>query len=84
MLRGWQEGPGFCSSGLESELHVNDDDAERARLYKYWSAATKSIETLEKEEGDSLEVKAARFVSVEVRPRHAAFRRKVLWNCRRL
>jgi hypothetical protein len=72
---------GHCSSGLESEFHVSDDDAERARLYNYWSEEANPIETSENEESDSLEVKAARFVSVEVRPRQAAFRRKVFLAC---
>lgn len=66
---------GRCSSGLAKEFGVNDDNAERQRLYDFWrnhptpAQAETSL--------NDLEVKAARFVSVEARPDQAAFRRQV-------
>lgn len=65
---------GKCSSGFEKEFGIADDAAERERLYAYWKANTN---TTTPETDARLEVKAARFASVEVRPDQAAFRREV-------
>lgn len=65
---------GKCSPGFEKEFGIADDAAERERLYAYWKANTN---TTPPETDERLEVKAARFASVEVRPDQAAFRREV-------
>jgi hypothetical protein len=70
---------GRCSSGLEAEFGVSDDEAERQELYDFWRA-TPSEPAVESP-NDKLEVKAARFASVEVRPEQAAFRRLVFEAC---
>jgi len=69
-----------CSSGLVTEFGVNDDEAERQRLYDFWHANQMESVQTETETSD-LEVKAARFVSVESRPDQAAFRREVYLAC---
>ena len=69
---------GKCSPGFAKEFNVLDDGAERLRLYEYWDAHVDEHESQSKAvESESIEVKAARFVSVEVRPDQAAFRRRV-------
>ncbi|WP_155641278.1 HNH endonuclease signature motif containing protein [Burkholderia cepacia] len=65
-----------CSQGLAKEFHVSDDEAERQRLYAFWNAADEDKADIATEP-NTLEVKAARFVSVESRPDQAAFRRRV-------
>ena len=65
-----------CSSGLAKEFGVHDDDAERKRLYEFWKKAENQAAHGEMTTTD-LDVRAARFVSVEVRPDQAAFRRQV-------
>lgn len=65
---------GKCSSGFEKEFGIADDAAERQRLYAYWKAHSN---TTPPETDDRMEVKAARFASIEVRPDQAAFRREV-------
>lgn len=65
---------GKCSPGFEKEFGIGDDAAERERLYAYWQ---QNSNTTEPESDQRLEVKAARFVSVEARPDQAAFRRAV-------
>jgi len=65
-----------CSAGLEKEFGVLDDGAERQRLYDFWRARDRT-EVNDVDAGDSLEAKAAKFVSVEVRPDQATFRRRV-------
>lgn len=65
-----------CSVGLENEFGVRDDEAERQRLYEYWKASA-AAPKLPEPPTATLEVKAARFVSVEARPDQAAFRRQV-------
>lgn len=65
---------GRCSSGLGKVFGVHDDIAERERLYTFWRQHSN---TTEPETNQRIEVKAARFVSVEVRPDQAAFRRAV-------
>jgi hypothetical protein len=68
------KGTQHCSDGILREFGVEDDDAERRRLYAFWqqvdSEPTKDID-------DTLKARAARFASVEVRPDQAAFRRRV-------
>lgn len=74
------KGTGHCSIGIAKEFDIHDDGAERVRIYDYW----KTAENEEKDLGlsDDLEVRAARFVSVEARPDQAAFRRRVFIACR--
>lgn len=68
------------SGGLGAMFGVGDDAAEREKLYEYWEE--KPPEPVEQASPDeSIEVKAARFVSVEVRPNQAAFRRRVFLAC---
>lgn len=70
---------GRSSEGLH-KFGVVNDEAERQSLYRYWSdkeitaVTPPSIPT-------TLEVRAARFASVEVRPDQAAFRRRVFTAC---
>lgn len=65
-----------CSPGLAKEFGVIDDEAERRALYEFW--AVNRPEPVEPESATAdIEVKAARFVSVESRPDQAAFRREV-------
>ncbi|SHL89653.1 HNH endonuclease signature motif containing protein [Rhodanobacter sp. OK091] len=65
-----------CSSGIVKEFGVNDDEAERQRLYEFWKS--KDNDSVEAQQtSSSLEVRAARFVSVEARPDQAAFRNLV-------
>jgi hypothetical protein len=68
-----------CSSGLAKEFSVHDDDAERQRLYDFWSNHEGPVQA--ETALTDLEVKAARFVSVEARPEQAAFRRQVYLAC---
>jgi len=65
---------GRCSNGFEKEFGIIDDAAERKRLYIYWKTNTNSTQP---ETDERLEVRAARFASVEVRPDQTAFRREV-------
>jgi len=66
---------GRCSDGFEKEFGISDDTGEREKLYQYWSQTTNAMKPLEAT--SKIEVKAARFVSVEARPDQAAFRREV-------
>jgi hypothetical protein len=66
-----------CSVGIAKEFGIDDDAAERLRLYKFWQSANPDQGVVEWSGGDSLETRAARFVSVEARPEQAAFRREV-------
>lgn len=70
-----------CSSGLAKEFGVYDDASERRRLYDFWMSNHKEPVQAEASTTD-LEVKAARFVSVEARPDQAAFRRRVYLACK--
>lgn len=65
---------GTCSPGFKKEFGIADDAAERERLYAYWK---KNTNMAPPETDERLEVRAARFASVEVRPDQAAFRREV-------
>lgn len=62
------------STGLD-KFGVLDDEAERQKLYEYWSGAEFDIS--DSLIADSLEIRAAKFASVETRPEQAAFRRKL-------
>jgi hypothetical protein len=64
-----------CSPGLFNEFGVADDELERSRLYTYWDAKTDTATAAPANE--AIEVKAARFASVAVRPGQAKFRRVV-------
>lgn len=65
-----------CSLGFAKEFGIQDDEGERQRLYEYWSGNQDQSPLIEPP-FPSLEVRAARFVSVEARPDQAAFRRAV-------
>lgn len=69
-----------CSSGLAKEFGVHDDGAERQRLYDFWGGNHNEHTPVDEVLTD-LDVKAARFVSVEARPDQAAFRRRVYLAC---
>lgn len=71
---------GRCAEGLGKEFDVQDDVAERQALYAFWAEVDDGPESLADIDGD-LEIRAARFVSVEARPRQAAFRREVFLAC---
>lgn len=66
---------GSCSDGIEKEFGIKDDAGEREKLYLYW-AMTDNITRLP-QPTSKIEVKAARFVSVEARPDQAIFRREL-------
>ena len=77
-----------CSEGLRDEFGIEDDQAERERCYARWAEVSEPaspevpvVGPSTEEQDDSLEAKAARFVTVEVRPRQAAFRRAVFLAC---
>ncbi|WP_266157568.1 HNH endonuclease [Dyella silvatica] len=70
---------GCCSSGLAEEFGIDDDEAERQRLYAYW--ASKTDEARPPVPSADLLTRAARFASVEIRPAQAAFRRLVHLEC---
>lgn len=65
-----------CSSGIVTEFDIHDDEAERLRLYEFWKSKDNDSGELQ-QTPSNLEVKAARFVSVEARPDQAAFRNLV-------
>lgn len=71
---------GRCSEELGKELGVSDEVAERAKLYKFWSKMEPEPDVPVSTDAN-LETRAARFVSVEARPRQAAFRREVFLAC---
>jgi hypothetical protein len=71
---------GRCSIGFEKEFGISDDAGEREKLFHYWTNAINTI--LPVEITSKIEVKAARFVSIEVRPDQAAFRREVFLACK--
>ncbi len=70
---------GRCSSGLASEFNIEDDELERKNLYEHWGSSKVALGT--QDSPASIEVRAARFVSVEARPEQAWFRRRVFLNC---
>lgn len=71
---------GRCSEGLGKEFGVTDDVSEREKLYEFWAMTEPEPETPAPSD-DNIETRAARFVSIEARPRQAAFRREVFLAC---
>jgi hypothetical protein len=72
---------GRCHAGFAIEFNIADDEAERQRLYEFWKVnEPESTDPVGVSQG-SLEVRSARFASVEVRPDQAAFRRLVYSMC---
>jgi hypothetical protein len=67
-----------CGPGFAMEFEV-DDEAERQRLYDFWQNRESELAVTPPDA--SLEVRSARFVSVEARPDQAAFRRRVFAAC---
>ena len=67
-----------CSIGIAKEFGVADDEAERQRLYEFWKRVAIAPPAAP---AATLEERAARFASVEVRPDQAAFRRAVFIAC---
>ncbi len=65
---------GRSSAGLSNAFGVSNDRTERERLYRFWTENDNKVSQVET---SNVEVKAARFVSVEARPDQAAFRREV-------
>lgn len=63
-----------CSDGILREFGVEDDDAERRRVFAFWQQTDSE---LTKDTDNTLKARAARFASTEVRPDQAAFRRRV-------
>ncbi len=74
------KGTGQCSVGLSKEFDVQDDVAERQRLYEYWANNSPTQSTPELPPTD-LKAKALRFAIVASRPDQAAFRREVYEAC---
>ncbi|HTB23690.1 MAG TPA: HNH endonuclease signature motif containing protein [bacterium] len=71
-----------CSSGFAKEFGNRDDVVERELLRKYWKVKeNETIAGAPAATKEDIEVKAARFVSVEARPDQAAFRRRVFLAC---
>lgn len=69
---------GRCSKGLCAAFEVLDDALERERLYRYWQKVEQKREPqAQVDTNQPLEIRAARFASVEVRPEQAAFRHEV-------
>lgn len=66
---------GRCGSNIISGFRI-DDQAERERLHVFWQAHDVEIPNLSSTA--TTEERIARFVSVEVRPGQAAFRRRVV------
>ncbi len=69
------KGTRHCSVGIAKEFGIHDDEAERERLYLYWAVNQNQLQS--KIVSDDMEIRAAKFVSVEARPDQAAFRRAV-------
>jgi hypothetical protein len=68
-----------CLGGFAEEFGIEDDEAERQKLYQFW--AEREIDVVPQSSADSFEERVARFVSVEIRPDQAAFRRRVYTAC---
>lgn len=67
---------GRCSAGLQKEFGVEDDNLERQKLYAYWETHDDEP-SLPLPISAPLDLKTARFVSVEARPQQATFRGRV-------
>jgi hypothetical protein len=65
----------LCGAGFRIEFGV-DEETERRKLYMYWRNNENEV-PVDSGQADSLEVRAAKFVSVEARPAQAAFRKKL-------
>lgn len=77
-----------CSEGLAEEFGVLDDQAERRRLYEFWSTAARATSppvepapAPAEPDPHSLEERAKRFALVEVRTQQGAFRKAVFLAC---
>ncbi|MBV7474101.1 HNH endonuclease signature motif containing protein [Pseudoxanthomonas sp. PXM05] len=68
---------GRCSSGLEREFGVADDEAERQKLYQHWRRNLETSMTDLEPVGNSLEQRASKFARQAVRPEQAVFRKRV-------
>jgi hypothetical protein len=64
---------GHCGPGFNLEFGIEDDAAERKRLYRYWRKHEPEVAP----PASTPEGRLAKFVSVEARPDQAAFRRRV-------
>lgn len=71
---------GHCSAGFTKEFGIQDDEAERQRVYEYWTNNVPTQSELELPPPD-LKAKALRFAIVANRPDQAAFRREVYEAC---
>jgi hypothetical protein len=72
-----------CSQGLFDEFPIDDDELERERCYAYWSpmsagstprSASATHTAAAAAEADDLQLRAARFARVQIRPEQRAFR----------
>lgn len=73
---------GRCSEGIEKEFGVTDDEAERKKLYDYWSSREVDLPKPDDEADQSMPARAARFARVKIRPGQARFRRAVFLACK--
>lgn len=65
----------MCGAGFRNEFGV-DEETERKKLYAYWRIHENEV-AVDSGQEDTLEVRAAKFVSVEARPAQAAFRKRL-------
>ena len=70
---------GRCGPGFAIEFGIDDDEAERQKLFDFWEG--REAEPPAATPDASFEVRSARFVSVEARPDQAAFRKRVFAAC---
>lgn len=70
---------GRCLRGFADEFGIEDDEAERQKLYQFW--AERELDVVLQSSDATYEERVARFVSVETRPDQAAFRRRVYVAC---
>lgn len=74
---------GRCSDGLFDEFGIDDDQAERERLYAFWGEAGEPLPPTAKEPAPSatpaedFEAMVVRFTKAAVRPEQAPFRQAV-------
>jgi hypothetical protein len=68
---------GRCGPGFNLDFGIEDDAAERQRLYDFW----KEREPESPPQTSGADERVAKFVSVEARPDQAAFRRRVFEAC---
>ncbi|MCO4862858.1 HNH endonuclease [Cupriavidus sp. WGlv3] len=72
---------GQCVVDLVSEFGVKSNDGERRRLYAYWKRTEIQPAPESAAPVRDLKSRAAQFVSVEVRPDQAVFRRRIFEAC---